>query len=182
MDEVLFRTMVGMTTSLILFFYWLLTMNFRISKRAYIVFGTTITIVSGFNLGMAAWNSHIEFKHLVEQIKSRGLLNNHILFMKNVERPDSTLGMNGLPTVSDEFNINTTTYNREENTFIMRAALVEAGGDPRIHVYLCVAPDDCARAEQIIQTMPFVYVVVKQNDTTGFPAHYPIIDMEQFSR
>jgi hypothetical protein len=181
-SEILFRTLISLSIYALLVLVWLFNENFKIKPFAGWALAIFIACLSGFHLIMTARNSALEFGYIKSQIEERELLRKQILLIKNVGRGQAKVGINGLPSVTDEFNVNTTVFHQEENTFILRAALVEAGAGPTTRVFMCTGTDDCAKAEAAMRTRPNVYIMDKGPDFSGYAEPFPVIDLEQFSR
>ncbi|MGE4132427.1 MAG: hypothetical protein AB7F86_12365 [Bdellovibrionales bacterium] len=180
-QELLFRTLTSISAYALLVLVWLYRENFSVWPSMMRITVAAVVILSSFNLFMTAQNSSLELGFLRSQIQERGLLNQKVLLIKNLDRSQATKGFNGLPSVSDEFNVNSTLYYDFENTWILRAALIEAGAPTSTHVVSCAGADDCVKAEAALRSMPNVYVISRGADFTGYPTLFPVIDLAPFS-
>lgn len=179
---ILYRSLFVVSAYSLLVLIWLIKENFKV--RA--VIARTIAIaalgISSFNVTMTARNSKLEIDFLKNQILDRRLLDSKIILFKNVYHGHAVRGINGLPSVGDEFNVNSTSFYEDEVLWIMRAAFLEAGAGQSVRVASCANSEDCTKAELALRHVPNVYVIARSDDFSGYPLQYPVIDMSPHSR
>lgn len=136
-------------------------------------------VLFAFNVYQSACNSHDELQHLRSQLgpvqKSPSIVR-----ILNVDRPQATRGMNGLRSMTDEFNVNTTVYSAEEIAWVVRTALRAQPPPANPRVTACADLQACRAAAA---ASPEDYFVMKAGDSADEAEEENVftIDMRPFT-
>jgi hypothetical protein len=182
MPTILNRAIISYQAFMVLFFGWLILKNYSPARWLAPTVIVAVALSAGFNMWMNAKNSQDEYAFIASQIKNRGLSQAKILVIKNVDRDLAERGINSLPPVSDEFNVNTSVYSALELTSVVRLSLIQSGASREIVGVPCGGVEDCKNSLTKVRNLPGYFLVAKTNDLMGWPVDWPVIDLEQFTR